>query len=46
LLVLEKHAETWALQLQTIMEECEARWLGDIPPLAEAKVGASWDEAK
>ena len=46
LLVVEEHAETWALQLQTIMEECEARWLGDIPPLAEAKVGASWDEAK
>jgi len=46
LLVLEKHAETWALQLQTIMEECEARWLGDIPPLAEAKVGLSWDQAK
>ncbi len=46
LLVVEKHAETWALQLQTIMEECEARWLGDIPPLAEAKVGLSWDQAK
>ena len=46
LLVVEKHAETWALQLQTIMEECEAQWLGDIPPLAEAKVGDSWDQAK
>jgi DNA polymerase I-like protein with 3'-5' exonuclease and polymerase domains len=46
LLVVEEHAETWALQLQTIMEECEARWLGDIPPLAEAKVGLSWDQAK
>ena len=46
LLVVEEHAETWALQLQTIMEEAEARWLGDIPPLAEAKVGLSWDQAK
>jgi DNA polymerase I-like protein with 3'-5' exonuclease and polymerase domains len=46
LLVVEKHAETWALQLQKIMEEAEARWLGDIPPLAEAKVGLSWDQAK
>ncbi len=46
LLVVEKHADDWALKLQTIMEECEARWLGDIPPLAEAKVGLSWDQAK
>jgi len=46
LLVAEEHADTWALQLQTVMEEAEARWLGDIPPLAEAKVGDSWQEAK
>jgi DNA polymerase I-like protein with 3'-5' exonuclease and polymerase domains len=46
LLVKEEHAETWALQLQTVMEEAEARWLGEIPPLAEAKVGDSWQEAK
>ena len=46
LLVREEHADVWALQLQTIMEEAEARWLGDIPPLAEAKVGDSWQEAK
>ena len=46
LLVREEHADTWALQLQTVMEEAEARWLGDIPPLAEAKVGNSWQEAK
>jgi DNA polymerase-1 len=46
LLVKEEHAQTWALQLQTIMEEAEAKWLGDIPPLAEAKVGDSWQEAK
>ena len=46
LLVAEDHADTWALQLQSVMEECEAKWLGDIPPLAEAKVGDSWDQAK
>lgn len=46
LLVKEEHADVWALQLQSVMEECEARWLGDIPPLAEANVGDSWDQAK
>jgi len=46
LLVKEQHAETWAYQLQAVMEECEARWLGEIPPLAEANVGDSWDQAK
>jgi len=46
LLVKEEHADVWALQLRTVMEEAEARWLGDIPPLAEAKVGNSWQEAK
>ncbi len=46
LLVVEEHADTWASQLQTVMENCESKWLGDIPPLAEAKVGLSWDQAK
>lgn len=46
LLVKEQHADTWAHQLQSVMEECEARWLGEIPPLAEANVGDSWDQAK
>jgi len=46
LLVKEEHADTWALQLQSVMEEAEARWLDTIPPLAEAKVGLSWDQAK
>jgi DNA polymerase-1 len=46
LLVKEEHADVWAAQLQAIMEEAEAKWLGDIPPLAEAKVGLSWDQAK
>jgi DNA polymerase I-like protein with 3'-5' exonuclease and polymerase domains len=46
LLVAEEHANAWALQLQSVMEEAEAKWLGEIPPLAEAKVGDSWDKAK
>ena len=46
LLVREDHAETWALQLASVMEDAEAEWLGDVPPLAEAKVGGSWNEAK
>jgi DNA polymerase I-like protein with 3'-5' exonuclease and polymerase domains len=46
LLVVEEHADAWASQLQTVMENCESKWLGDIPPLAEAKVGLSWDQAK
>jgi DNA polymerase I-like protein with 3'-5' exonuclease and polymerase domains len=46
LLVAEEHANAWALQLQSVMEDAEAQWLGDIPALAEAKVGDSWDQAK
>jgi DNA polymerase I-like protein with 3'-5' exonuclease and polymerase domains len=46
LLVVEEHAEVWAQQLQAVMQDAEARWLGEIPPLAEAKVGDSWDQAK
>lgn len=46
LLVKEEHASTWALQLQAVMEDSEKIWLGDIPPLAEANVGDSWDQAK
>lgn len=46
LLVAKEHADAWALQLQSVMEEAEAKWLGEIPPLAEAKVGDSWDQAK
>ena len=45
-LVREEHTERWAKVLSSTMEEAEARWLGDIPPLAEAKVGDSWDQAK
>lgn len=46
LLVREDHAEAWAVKLAKVMEEAEAEWLGDVPALAEAKVGMSWAEAK
>lgn len=39
-------AEKWAELLQKTMEEAEAEWLGPVPPLAEAKVGSSWYQAK
>ena len=45
-LVREEHTERWVKLLSSTMEEAEAKWLGDIPPLAEAKVGDSWDQAK
>lgn len=46
LLVREEHAETWALQLAGVMQQAEAEWLGDVPALAEAKIGNTWAEAK
>jgi DNA polymerase I-like protein with 3'-5' exonuclease and polymerase domains len=45
-LVREEHAETWAKTLSAVMEEAESKWLGDIPPLAEAKVGDTWNDCK
>jgi len=46
LLVREEHAETWRCQLEAVMEEAEAEWLGPVPALAEAKVADSWVDAK
>jgi DNA polymerase I-like protein with 3'-5' exonuclease and polymerase domains len=46
LLVREEHAEAWSFQLAAVMQDAEAEWLGPVPPLAEAKVGDSWVEAK
>lgn len=46
LLVREEDAEVWALQLAAVMQDAEAEWLADVPPLAEAHVGDSWLEAK
>jgi DNA polymerase-1 len=46
LLVREGTEEHWAKLLSRVMEEAEALWLGDIPPLAEAAWGKTWAEAK
>lgn len=46
LLVREEHAERWALRLAAVMEEAEAKWLDNVPALAEAKIGDTWAEAK
>ena len=46
LLVRQEHAEMWALQLKTTMEDAEAEWLDAVPPLAEANIGVTWAEAK
>jgi len=44
LLVKEDKAEEWAAKLKRIMEDAEAMWLGDIPPLAEPSIGKRWSE--
>jgi DNA polymerase I-like protein with 3'-5' exonuclease and polymerase domains len=46
LLVREEHAEEWAQTLTETMQEAEQEWLGDVPALAEAGIGDSWDTAK
>lgn len=46
LLVREEEAERWAAQLKATMEEAEAAWLDDVPPLADANIGVTWQEAK
>tara|TARA_B100000459_G_C8594806_1_gene209314 strand:+ start:18 stop:1841 length:1824 start_codon:yes stop_codon:yes gene_type:complete len=44
LLVKEDAAEEWAATLKQVMEEAEAKWLGEIPALAEVSVGKTWSE--
>lgn len=46
LLVREGTEAQWMSALQGVMEDAEAEWLGDIPPLAEANSGKTWAEAK
>lgn len=41
-LVREDVGDKWASVLKRCMEEAEARWLGEIPALAEVRVGRSW----
>ena len=44
LLGREDAAEEWAACLKQVMEEAEAKWLGDIPALAEVSIGKTWME--
>jgi DNA polymerase I-like protein with 3'-5' exonuclease and polymerase domains len=46
LLVREDKVDEWAEVLTTTMEEAEQEWLGEVPALAEAGIGDSWDTAK
>jgi DNA polymerase I-like protein with 3'-5' exonuclease and polymerase domains len=46
MLVREGLEQEWAKRLSSLMEEAEAKWLGEIPALAEASWGHSWQEAK
>ena len=45
LLVRDEHAEWWAEHLKRVMEAAEAKWLGEIPALAEVGIGKTWDES-
>jgi DNA polymerase I-like protein with 3'-5' exonuclease and polymerase domains len=44
LLVKEDLADEWAQILKTTMEKAEAKWLGDVPALAEVSIGDKWSE--
>ena len=44
LLVRENEAQKWAATLKQVMEDAEAKWLGEIPALAEVSVGKTWSE--
>jgi DNA polymerase-1 len=44
LLVREGQEQEWAATLKRVMEEAEAKWLGEIPALAEVHTGTRWSE--
>lgn len=44
LLVREEVAQDWADQLKQVMEAAEAKWLGEIPALAEVNIGRAWSD--
>jgi DNA polymerase I-like protein with 3'-5' exonuclease and polymerase domains len=44
LLVKEDLADEWAEILKNTMEKAEAKWLGDVPALAEVSIGDRWSE--
>ena len=45
MLVREDAADKWKEILRDVMESAEARWLGDIPAVADVNVGRTWAEA-
>ena len=38
----EDVADKWAAILKEVMESAEARWLGDIPAVADVAIGKTW----
>ena len=44
LLVREGKEEKWAAVLQAAMEGAEAKWLGEVPAVADVKIGKTWQE--
>ena len=42
MLVREDVADKWKEILRDVMESAEARWLGDIPAVADVNVGRTW----
>jgi DNA polymerase I-like protein with 3'-5' exonuclease and polymerase domains len=44
LLVREGKEEKWAAILQKAMEGAEAKWLKDVPAVADVKIGKTWQE--
>ena len=42
LLVREEHVEKWKNLLKQAMESAEAKWLGDVPAIADVNVGDTW----
>jgi len=44
LLVKEGLEDKWANILKNCMEQAEAKWLGDVPSVADVSCGKTWDE--
>ena len=44
MLVREEHVEKWRNLLKQAMESAEAKWLGDVPAIADVNVGDTWSE--
>ena len=44
LLVKKEHVEKWKDLLKNAMESAEAKWLGDVPAIADVNVGETWQE--